>query len=90
MGPPASWQSGGAKVLKRLAQETGGGFFEVSEKMPLSRIYERIEEELRSQYNLGYTPEGGKRGYRRIKVSIAQRGMTVQAREGYYPGDEVL
>jgi VWFA-related protein len=87
-GPPVILPSArrtiGGKALQRLARETGGGYFEVTPKMPLAKIFERIEEELRSQYSLGYTPEGGKQGYRKIKVIVGQKGLTVQAREGYY------
>src|SRR5579863_4285935 len=47
----------GKKILQRISKETGGAFFEVSKKTPIDKIYEQIEEELRSQYNLGYTPD---------------------------------
>ena len=40
-----------------MSRETGGGFFEVSKKLPIDQIYDRIEEELRNQYSLGYTPD---------------------------------
>jgi VWFA-related protein len=44
----------GRKAMQRLARETGGGFFEVSKDGTIEEIYARIEEELRSQYSLGY------------------------------------
>ena len=47
----------GKKVLQRISKETGGRFFEVSKKEPIDQIYKQIEEELRNQYNLGYTPD---------------------------------
>jgi VWFA-related protein len=76
----------GKKILQRISKETGGAFFEVSKKMPIEKIYEQIEEELRSQYNLGYSPDksdaGG--GFRKIKVTAKGKGLVVQAREGYY------
>ncbi len=46
----------GKKVLQQISRETGGRFFEVSKKEPISQIYTQIEEELRNQYNLGYSP----------------------------------
>ncbi len=76
----------GKKVLQRISKETGGSFFEVSKKTPIDKIYEQIEEELRSQYNLGYTPDKSDAGsgFRKIKVTAKGKGLTVQAREGYY------
>jgi VWFA-related protein len=76
----------GKKILQRISKETGGAFFEVTKKMTLDKIYEQIEEELRSQYNLGYTPDKSDAGsgFRRIKVTAKGKGLVVQAREGYY------
>jgi len=83
---PQESRPDGKKVLERISKETGGAFFEVSKKHPLDEIYKRIEEELRSQYSLGYTPEqtSGGGGYRKIRVTAKQKGLTVQARDGYY------
>jgi VWFA-related protein len=47
----------GKGVLMRLSKDTGGGFFEVSKKLSLEQIFDRIQEELRSQYNLGYVSD---------------------------------
>ena len=74
----------GKKILERISQETGGGYFEVSNKMPLDKIYDQIEEELRNQYSLGYTPGQSGGGYHKILVSIKRKGLTVRARDGYY------
>ena len=49
----------GKKVLQRISSETGGRFFEVSKKLTIDQIYAQIEEELRNQYSLGYTPHAG-------------------------------
>ena len=74
----------GKKVLQRIAQETGGGYFEVSKKMTLDKIYDQIEEELRSQYSLGYNPDQSSAGYHKISISVKRKNMTVRARDGYY------
>lgn len=76
----------GKKILQRISKETGGSFFEVTKKMPIERIYDQIEEELRSQYNLGYTPDKSDAGsgFRKIKVTAKGKGLVVQARDGYY------
>ena len=77
----------GKKVLQRISKETGGGYFEVTKKQPVDKIYERIQEELRSQYSLGYTSDqpNSESGYRRISLSVDKKGLVVQSRDGYYP-----
>ena len=78
----------GKKVLQQIAQETGGRFFEVSHKQPIEKVYAAIEEDLRHQYNIGYTPDQkGEAGvYRHIHLTAKKKDLTVQAREGYYSG----
>jgi VWFA-related protein len=73
--------------MRRLAAETGGGYFVVSKAEPIEEIYRRIEEELRHQYSLGYVsdqPAGGNR-YRKIRLSTTRKNLIVRTREGYYP-----
>jgi VWFA-related protein len=77
----------GKKILERLAQETGGRMFRVSKKETIEQIYTTIQDELRNQYNLGYTPDhkdDNAADYRHIKVSVKKKDYKVQAREGYY------
>ena len=77
----------GKKVLQTISQETGGRFFEVSGKEPIGKVYEAIEEDLRHQYSLGYTPDRAEetRAYRKIHLVTRQKGLIVQTRDGYYP-----
>lgn len=81
---PQDTRPDGKKILERIAHETGGAYFDVSGKMSLSRIYDRIEEDLRNQYSLGYTPQDTGAGFRRLKVTTKQKALVVQAREGFY------
>lgn len=77
----------GKKVLERLSKETGGRMFVVSKKETISQIYAQIQDELRNQYNIGYTPDRAVDDiseYRHITVATKQKDYTVQAREGYY------
>lgn len=75
----------GKKVLEKLAKETGGRLFEVSKKEPIDKVYSQIEDELRSQYSIGYTPEKDARpGYRKIRLRTKEKGLIVQTRAGYY------
>ncbi len=73
----------GKKVLERLSKETGGGFFEVSKKQTIEKIYDQIQEELRNQYSLGYSAQAGT-GYRKIHLTVKKNGLIVQTRDGYY------
>jgi VWFA-related protein len=86
--PPQQQQThpDGKKVLQRISKETGGRFFEVSKKEPIDQIYDQIAEELRNQYNLGYTPDKASAtpGYHQILVTTTNKDQIVQAREGYY------
>jgi VWFA-related protein len=77
----------GKDVLQRLSRQTGGRMFEVSNRQSIDRIYAQIQDELRNQYNLGYTPDRDAEGaseYRRIRVTTRRRDLKVQARERYY------
>jgi VWFA-related protein len=75
----------GKQVLQRLSRETGGSFFEASDKHPISAIYTQLEEELRNQYSVGYTPDSETGpGYRKIHLAAKQPGLLVETRDGYY------
>ena len=76
----------GKKVMERISRETGGRYFEVSKKRTLGKVYDEIDEDLRHQYSLGYSPERSEAagGYHRIHLATRQKGLTVQTREGYY------
>jgi VWFA-related protein len=75
----------GKNALKSLSNETGGRMFEVTKKMKLTNIYDTIQEELRNQYYLGYTPsENGVAGFRRITLRTKIPNLEVITRAGYY------
>jgi VWFA-related protein len=76
----------GKKVLKQIASETGGGYYEYGKKKSLDDIYAEIEDELRNQYSIGYTSDhvGDDKGFRKIELTVGQKGYVVQARKGYY------
>ena len=84
---PQEERPDGKKILRRISKETGGSFFEVSKKETVDKIYDRIQEELRNQYSLGYVSDqpATEGGYRTISLSVNQKNLTVQTREGYYP-----
>lgn len=76
----------GKKVLEQMSKASGGRFFEVTKKEPLDKIYEAIDEELRNQYSLGYTPDKSDAtpGYHKLHLTVKQKDMTVQTRDGFY------
>ncbi len=86
--PQQTQHPDGKKVLQRLSKETGGRFFEVTKKETVSQIYSQIEEELRNQYNLGFTPEKALAtpGYHKINLTTTNKDLIVQAQEEYYAG----
>jgi VWFA-related protein len=80
----------GKKILEQISKETGARMFEVTKKQTVDQIYAQIEEELRNQYNLGYTPGADSaRGYHKIELTAKQKDVVVQARAGYYFGSLV-
>jgi VWFA-related protein len=82
---PQEERPDGKRVLERLATETGGRLFEVSKKESVDQIYTEIADELRQQYNLGYTPDRAElSGYHKIHLATKQKDLVVRAREGYY------
>src|SRR5262245_7307933 len=91
---PLVWRlpaNAGKRGLARMARETGGISFEVPKGLTIDAIYAQIEEALRNQYSIGYTPErttdraGGPKGtYHTIKLITKDRSLTVNARAGYY------
>ena len=76
----------GKKVLKRLSQETGGHFFEVTKKESVEAIYKQVQEELRNQYSLGFSPDHAEEssGYHKILLAAKPKDLVVQTRQGYY------
>jgi len=70
----------------RMSQETGGGFYEVSKKLSIDQVFDSIQAELRSQYNLGYVSDVPVRvsEFRSIQLATKQKGLIVQARDRYW------
>jgi len=66
--------------------------FEVSDKNDVTQIYAQIQDELRNEYNIGYSPNrapGDTTDYRHIKLTAKQKDYKVQAREGYYASRQI-
>lgn len=74
----------GKKILQRIAGETGGRYFELSKKLTAAQIYAQVEEEMRHQYSLSYTPDEAENGYHKLHLSTRNAELTVQTRAGFY------
>jgi VWFA-related protein len=82
---PQEERPDGKKILERISKETGGRLFVVSKKEPIDHVYAQIADELRHEYNLGYTPsEVAGPGYHKIQLTTKKKDLVVQARDGYY------
>ena len=76
----------GSRVLHRLATESGGSFFEVSKKRSLDDNFESLQQELRSQYNLGYVSDKpvAISEFRTLQLTAKKKGLMVEARQRYW------
>jgi VWFA-related protein len=76
----------GRRPLQRMSQDTGGGLFEVSKKHGIDQIFDQIQDELRSQYSLGYVSDQPVTvsSFRRIQLTTKRKGLVVQARDRYW------
>ncbi|MGC2657123.1 MAG: VWA domain-containing protein [Bryobacteraceae bacterium] len=79
----------GKEVLRAMARTTGGAFFEIAPDHPVQQIFQEIEQELRNQYSLGFTPTGVAEvpGFHSIRLTAVRPDLSVQARDGYYVGN---
>jgi VWFA-related protein len=86
--PPREERPDGKKILEQISNETGGRLFKVTKKETLDKIYAEIDEDLRNQYSLAYTPDKGNTvGYHKIHLAVPkQKDLEVRARDGYYFG----
>ena len=69
--------------LKRLAEETGGGYFELDKSDELAGTFTRVAQELHSQYVLGFTPTALDGKVHRLMVRGKRPGLLVRARRSY-------
>lgn len=69
--------------LRRIAEETGGGYFELRRTADLAPTFTRVAQELRSQYLLGFTPVTLDDKVHQLELKLARPGLTVRARRSY-------
>jgi VWFA-related protein len=77
----------GEGEMRKVSQETGGRVIDVGNKPEkLKAAFDQIATELRSQYNVGYTPANTVKdgSFRKVEIRPKNRDYKIQARNGYY------
>jgi Ca-activated chloride channel family protein len=69
--------------LRKVADETGGGYFELTKAADLAPAFTKIAQELHSQYVIGFTPTQLDNRVHKLTVKMKQPGMTARARRSY-------
>jgi len=87
---PTSEEREGPELLRDISEATGGRVFPVVDLQDLSDVAQKISQELRNEYVIGYTPSDPKRdgAWRKVKLRLLPPPglptLTVHNREGYY------
>jgi VWFA-related protein len=86
MGHGMIFAGGSDSTLRQMSEDTGGHVFHVDRKLTLQEAFSELQDEMRSQYAIGYTPTNpAKDGtFRKIEIKPANKDWKVQARKGYY------
>jgi Ca-activated chloride channel family protein len=90
MFAPTPEEQSGPELLRDVSESTGGRVFPVVDLQDLADVAEKISQELRNEYVIGYTPSDTKRdgSWRKLKVRLLPPPglptLTVHNREGYY------
>lgn len=74
------------KDLRQMADETGGRVLRVDRKNSLNDIFNQIQQEMRSQYSIGFTSTNPNKdgSFRRLELHTKDKNLKIQARKGYY------
>jgi len=69
--------------LRKIADQTGGGYFELQWTEDLNASFQRVAEELHSQYVLGFSPDKTDGKLHKLEVRVNVPGLTVRTRKSY-------
>jgi len=77
---------GGEGELRKMSDETGGRVFKVDRRHTLEQVFKELQDEMRSQYSIAYTPINDTKdgSYRHLEIRMANKDLKAQARKGYY------
>ena len=70
-------------ALKDLAAESGGGYFELDDRLDLRATFARVADELHHQYLLGFAPKKLDDKEHKLQVRLSRSDLTVRARRSY-------
>jgi Ca-activated chloride channel family protein len=83
-GPNGSWiESRPDRYLKRMTEQTGGGYFELTRTTELNSTFTRVADELHRQYLMAISPAALDGKVHKLDVRVKVPGMTVRARKSY-------
>lgn len=74
--------------LRKLADETGGGYFELKKTDDLGPTFSRVAQELHSQYTLGFSPTVLDGREHKLELRLKKPGFTARARKSYIASKE--
>jgi len=69
--------------LRKISDETGGGYFELKKTSELASTFTKVAQELHSQYVIGFAPTLLDNRVHKLAVKMKQVGMTARARRSY-------
>ena len=69
--------------LRKFAEQTGGGYFKLTQADELGSTFTRVVQELHSQYVIGFTPTVADGKLHELDVRVKSSGMTARARQSY-------
>jgi len=69
--------------LRRIADETGGGYFELTKTAELAPTFTKVAAELHSQYVIGFSPTQLDNRVHKLMVKMKPAGLTARARRSY-------
>jgi Ca-activated chloride channel homolog len=72
-----------SRDLRKISDETGGGYFELAKTVDLAPTFTRVAQELRSQYLIAFAPVTLDGKVHKLEVKVNKPGMTVRARRSY-------
>jgi VWFA-related protein len=78
----------GKRTMLRLAEQTGGSYFVVTKKLTIDQVFSLIEQDLRSQYSIGYVSDKPAQvsEFRKLQLTTKRADLIVHARDRYWAG----
>lgn len=90
IGPGRIQRTRPDRGLRKLADETGGGYFELKKTAELAPTFTRVAQELHSLYTLGFTPSTLDNKEHKLEVKVKEQGNIARARKSYVASQERL